>query len=142
MKKVLKWCAWIVGVFVLLGVGAALAGNSGSTGTADPLAVQQGAVAGESAPAKARKSTPPADLNAVESGTYEVGSDIRPGKYKTAGPDNGGPGCYWARRKNLDGGVGAIIANDYMQGPGVVVVKRTDAAFETNGCKTWHRVAS
>jgi hypothetical protein len=141
MKTVLKFWACVLGVFFLVGVIAALV-SSGAGRTTDPLDARQGAVAGESTPAKVRKVTPPADLNAVGSGTYEVGSDIRPGKYKTAGPDGSGGGCYWSRLKDLDGGVDSIVANDILQGPGVVVVKRSDAAFETNGCKTWHRVAS
>lgn len=68
-------------------------------------------------------------------GTYEVGVDIQPGKYKTAGGGLGGS-CYWARLKDTNGELDSIIANGNAQGPTTVTIKSGDGAFETT-CETW-----
>lgn len=69
-------------------------------------------------------------------GTYEVGSDMKPGKYKTKGPktDSIIPNCYWERSKG--DGVGSIIANDNLSGQGVVTVKEGET-FKSSGCQDW-----
>jgi hypothetical protein len=74
----------------------------------------------------------------VADGTHQVGVDIAPGRYKTAGPDQSSiiPNCYWQRAKNDSGEFSAIIANQNLQGPGSVTVK--DGEFVTfNGGCTW-----
>jgi hypothetical protein len=71
-------------------------------------------------------------------GTYLVGTDIKPGTYRTSGP--AGSGCYWARLKNTSGDSGSILANDNTDGPTVVTIKPTDGAFETSGCADWTRI--
>lgn len=86
----------------------------------------------EQAPAQPAQSGPRTTFSA---GTYEVGADIEPGKYKTTGPAAGGS-CYWARLKNTDGGFDAIIANGNTEGPATVTIAKSDAAFETTDC-TW-----
>lgn len=68
-------------------------------------------------------------------GTWEVGVDIAPGKYKTTGTS--GYGCYYARLKTGDGSMGDIIDNNISQGPATVTIKSTDGYFETNGCDSW-----
>ncbi len=74
----------------------------------------------------------------VGEGTWEVGADIKAGRYKTAGPSEDGLGiCYWARLSATDGE--SIIVNGLPQGPSVVTIKKSDAAFETNGCAPWIR---
>lgn len=69
-------------------------------------------------------------------GTYLVGSDIRPGTYKAAAS----PGCYWARPRDLNGGVDSIIDNNNADGVVVVTIKSTDKAFEASGCADFHRI--
>lgn len=66
-------------------------------------------------------------------GTYRVGSDIKPGTYRTRGAD----GCYWARLHDFSGGLTSILANDNATGPAVVTILRSDRGFETNGCGNW-----
>lgn len=76
----------------------------------------------------------------VGDGTWEVGTDIRPGKYKTSGPADSDVGwCYWERMKDLDSDFGSIIANGNADGPTVVRIKKGDAAFKTSGCSDWVR---
>ena len=68
-------------------------------------------------------------------GVWEVGKEIMPGTYTT----NGGTSCYWARTRNLNGGVGGIIANGNPSGHVVVTIEPTDKGFTTQGCGTWTR---
>jgi hypothetical protein len=101
--------------------------------TAPPVTVTKPAP-----PAKTVTAAPPEAAVAFEGdGTYEVGVDIKPGKYKTAG----GEGCYWARLKNLDGDLDAILANNLSDGPQTVTIKKTDKGFETSNCVAWRKVA-
>ena len=75
-------------------------------------------------------------------GTYRVGADIAPGTYRTAGPkpSSSFPLCYWERQSDLSGTFGAIIANENLQGPGVVTIAASDKGFKTSGCQTWSQV--
>ena len=68
-------------------------------------------------------------------GTYEVGTEIEPGKYKTPGPEGSFPLCYWARLRNTNGDFDSIITNGNAQGPTTITISTSDAAFETS-C-TW-----
>ena len=68
-------------------------------------------------------------------GVWEVGKEIMPGTYTT----NGGTSCYWARTRNLNGGIGGIIANGNPSGHVVVTIEPTDKGFTTQGCGTWTR---
>ncbi|ARZ69714.1 hypothetical protein M1P56_02475 [Streptomyces sp. HU2014] len=70
-------------------------------------------------------------------GTFQVGSDIKPGTYRSTGNKLG---CYWERAKDSSGGLDSILANDNVQGASYVTVKADDKIFKTRGCKGWHRV--
>ncbi|MFH0515916.1 hypothetical protein ACHBTE_01900 [Streptomyces sp. M41] len=73
-------------------------------------------------------------------GTYVVGSDIEPGTYRTAGPqDTAIPNCYWARLRGTSGEFNEIIANGNTAGPTTVTIASGDEAFQTTGCQTWKR---
>jgi hypothetical protein len=78
-------------------------------------------------------------------GTYEVGNapdQIKPGKYKTAGPTEGHSwGGYWERVKNLDDKLDSIIDNGNVEGPSVLTVKKSDYAVKFTGNSTWQRVS-
>lgn len=74
-------------------------------------------------------STPLPDPNSFSDGTYEVGVDIQPGKYKSPGGDS----CYWARlAKDQED----ILDNDLTDGPTTFTVKPTDGFVELSRC-TW-----
>lgn len=97
------------------------------TVTAPPVTVTKPAP-----PAKTVTAAPPQAPAAMEEpGTYMVGTDVKPGTYKS----EGGEGCYWERLKSLDGGFTAIIANDFVDGgTTIVTIKKTDKAFKFNDC--------
>jgi hypothetical protein len=82
--------------------------------------------------------TDPTLPTTVGAGVWEVGVDMAPGKYKTAGTD--GYGCYHARLRTGDGSLADILANGFSQGPVTVVVRDSDGYFETSGCHDWIRV--
>ncbi|MEV5987010.1 hypothetical protein AB0L85_18620 [Streptomyces sp. NPDC052051] len=86
---------------------------------------------------KATHAPGPADSFSGE-GEYVVGEDIKPGTYKTAGPE-GGFGCYWERAKDASGEFGSIIANNNLQGPGRVTLNNGEY-FKTNRCQEWKKV--
>ncbi|MGW6291118.1 hypothetical protein [Streptomyces sp. NPDC055058] len=87
-------------------------------------------------PKKTKKPGPPSSFSGE--GEYLVGDDIRPGTYKTAGPD-GDFGCYWERAKDASGEFESIIANNNLNGPGRVTLNKGEY-FKTNRCEEWKRV--
>jgi hypothetical protein len=78
---------------------------------------------------------PPGPKVEFGSGTWEVGVDVQPGKYKTSGPEGSLP-CYWARLKDTSGDLGSIINNSILDGPGTVTINEGEL-FETSGCAEW-----
>lgn len=73
-------------------------------------------------------------------GTYEVGVDIQPGRYKVTVPADSII-CSYQRLKDDTGDSGSIIAIEVKQ-PGAkasVTVKESDGFFESAGCGEWQR---
>jgi hypothetical protein len=71
-------------------------------------------------------------------GTYLVGSDIKPGTYRSEGKNK--YGCYWARLSDTTGEGDAIIANGNAEGPAIVKIAAGDRAFQTTDCKPWEKI--
>jgi hypothetical protein len=67
-------------------------------------------------------------------GTYQVGTDVQPGTYRTR---EGSTNCYYERLKDFTGGMNSIIANGNTNAPAIVTIKITDAGFNSQGCGTW-----
>lgn len=65
-------------------------------------------------------------------GMYEVGSDMKPGRYKTSGS----PDCYYAILNSTD--TSDIADNNLPGGPAFVTV-REGQYFESRGCADWVR---
>jgi hypothetical protein len=110
-----------------------------SSGGGDPARTSSGAptVGAVPTPTPTPDPEPAGPLSTFGAGTYEVGTgdgQVAPGKYKTTGPDDGAPSCYWARLKNLEGDLSSITANNNAEGPTVVTISPKDAAFQT-GCE-------
>lgn len=144
----------VVALFVGVGIGA-----SGGSGTADgstsaaeaqprPTATVTETARAEAEPAPTVTETVTAQPKKTEEpgpassfageGEYVVGEDIKPGTYKTAGPE-GEFGCYWERAKDASGEFDSIIANNNLEGPGRVTLKKGEY-FKTNRCQEWKRV--
>lgn len=78
----------------------------------------------------------------VSDGIFEVGPEIKPGKYKTAGPDKDSimPVCYFERKRDLDDNFESIIANEAISGPATMKVGKGDAYVEFSGGCVWKKV--
>lgn len=90
-------------------------------------------------PAPTYPPAPPkqqASSGGIEDGTYEVGAEIAPGKYKSDGSDL----CYWALLNSSD--EGDIRTNHFGAGKTTVTIKPTDKYFQTRGCPGWVSVPS
>ncbi|MHC1559559.1 flagellar basal body-associated FliL family protein [Actinomycetospora sp. C-140] len=83
----------------------------------------------------ASASTAPAAGSSFSSGTYEVGTEIEPGTYRTSGSDF----CYWSRLNSNDGELGSINANGFADGPSSMSVKAGDKYIEFSGTCSWTR---
>ena len=75
-----------------------------------------------------------ATAQAIDAGTYRVGSDIQPGIYAGNPGSEAGDSCYWERLSGASGELGDIISNDIARGQFYVEVKSTDSYF-TVGCE-------
>ena len=83
-------------------------------------------------PAPTKTPIPPTatpDPNLLAPGTYLVGSEIKPGLYR--GQAGSSQSCYWARLKDLAGGMDSILANDNATGKFFVQVLASDKALTT-----------
>lgn len=127
-----RW-PWVVGgVAALIVIGSVVSTTSPKQSVYHPSYPPPSAAAAEAPPAQS------GPLTTFSDGTYEVGVDIEPGRYKTAGPDKSDllPMCYWERAKDDSGTFRSIIANDNLQGPGSVSVKQGEFLKVSGGC-TW-----
>ncbi|MCU9612405.1 hypothetical protein OEV98_02365 [Caldibacillus lycopersici] len=79
----------------------------------------------------------PEMLTSFSDGTYIVGKDISPGKYKSDGGDSFG---YWARLSGFSGELDDIIANGNPEGPTIVEIAEGDIGFQTFGNGKWTKV--
>lgn len=73
-------------------------------------------------------------------GTFEVGTEVKPGTYETTAHLTGGrvDGCYWER----GGSNGHIIANNFITATKKVrvTIRSSDEMFTSRGCGDWVRV--
>lgn len=84
-------------------------------------------------PATTKPAPPPAPT--FSDGTYEVGSEIKAGTYKTRDG-----GCYWERLKGFSGDFEDIIANDNTSGPGRMTIRSSDKGVMFSGGCTWTKI--
>lgn len=125
--------AALVCVLWLLVFGAYAA--SQPAGSTDPAASTSHAPTPTAAAAPVKPSGP---ATSIGDGTYQVGTDIAAGRYKTPGPDPDAviKYCYWARTRDDSGDSAAILANGNTNGPGSVTVKQGEF-FTVSGDCTW-----
>jgi hypothetical protein len=89
-----------------------------------------------SASATPSHAAPQGARTTFDDGTWLVGRDIKPGKYKATVPADS-YGCYWARQKESHDADQIIENHVAMKGQTIVTIKKTDYTFDTNGCGTW-----
>lgn len=114
---------------------AALIGLACGAGPRNDTAADAPPAAGQPAPTTTAAKAP----GGFGEGMYEVGADIKPGKYKTTVPADA-INCYWARLNSLDTSDIADNGNLSPGGKGLVQVKKADKAVEFSGACTWTAV--
>lgn len=136
--------------FVVIGAVSANAGGDGKDGGSGGGDKGSSASAGHrSGGAKdsggAGKSDAKSDAKPAEKkaafggdGEYQVGTDVKPGTYRTTGNDDGM--CYWERAKDASGELDSLLANDNVSGTSYVTIKPTDKLFKSSGCEDWEAV--
>ena len=91
----------------------------------------------------AKSATPRPTIPAgVGHGAYEVGVDIQPGRYRSAGPEEPFPMCSFARLKTAGASYldfDEVIDIQNVMGPAIVNIKPTDGGVFTQGCQPWTR---
>ncbi len=103
-------------------------GAAGGLASADPPAPP---------PAPAPAPAPAGPKTSIDhDGTFAVGTDIEPGTYTSAGPQDNGV-CYWKRVAGDDGK--QVVDNAMSKKPQVVRIDPTDKAFKTDGCQPWQK---
>jgi len=68
-------------------------------------------------------------------GVFNVGTDIVPGVYTSAGPVGSGV-CYW---KRVGDDAQQPIDNAMSKKPQIVKIDPTDKTFKTDGCQAWQK---
>ncbi|MEU9173300.1 hypothetical protein AB0D34_36975 [Streptomyces sp. NPDC048420] len=136
----------VVGV-VVIGVVSANAGDNGGSGDSD-TASSGGKSSSASAERESGGKKGSQDAGKVEvaekkaafsgDGDFQVGSDVKPGTYRTTGNSDGM--CYWERAKDASGEMDSLLANDNVTGTGYVTVKATDKLFKSSDCNDWETV--
>ena len=77
----------------------------------------------------------PGAVSTFGDGTFVVGADIRPGRYRAV---DLGAFCSWSRLSGFSGGFDDIIAIEIPQGASALVdIRPTDVGFESSGCGPW-----
>ncbi|KOV89177.1 MULTISPECIES: hypothetical protein [unclassified Streptomyces] len=135
----------VVGI-VVIGAVSANAGSDGKDGGSGGGDKGSSASAQhESGGRKGSGDAKKADAKAEEKkaaiggdGEYQVGTDVKPGTYRTTGNADGM--CYWERAKDASGELDSLLANDNVSGTSYVTVKPTDKLFKSSGCEDWEAV--
>ncbi|MDH6513724.1 hypothetical protein M2163_009304 [Streptomyces sp. SAI-135] len=128
-------------VSLLVGVLIGLTGNPNTDKASPSATVTTTATATQIAAGNSQPSASKVPSDGIPGdGTYVVGSDIKPGTYRSEGPQGGlVTSCYWARLSSTSGEAKDIIANDATSGQATVTIAATDKAFTTTGCKAWKK---
>lgn len=132
----------VVGI-VVIGAVSANAGNDSSDSTSsDKGSSASGqAKSGGSSGSSKKGSAEAAEEKKVAfegDGDFQVGSDIKPGTYRTTGNEDGM--CYWERAKDSSGEMDSLLANDNVTGTSYVTVKASDKLFKSSDCNDWEAV--
>ena len=146
------WLTLIITAVVALGLGGIIGGSvDGTATTAEPNATATATVTAiETAQAEptptatkaptTKNTTKPKSKSTMEEGTYEIGVDAKPGRYKTRVPEDSS-GCYWEKAKDDSGEFDSLIANGEVNAGGrqSITLKRGQF-FLSDDCGTWIRV--
>lgn len=128
----------VVGLCVVMGIGLGTGNQNGTQGYVTPSANAQPKGTRAAPKAKAVPQVKP-KVTKIDEGTFQVGKDVEPGRYKTSGMRENALMCYWHTAKDT--------TTDKIEDQGVVDKVGTQAYvtlkrgkwFQTSGCDTWVR---
>lgn len=112
------------------GEGGSNGAGSGGTGSAATGKQTDG---GEDAGTKPEK-----EVAFEGNGDFQVGTDVKPGTYRTTGNTDGM--CYWERAKDASGELDSLLANDNVTGTSYVTITSSDKIFSSSDCADWEAV--
>lgn len=133
IKTTIKWITIIIVALFSCAIIAAFVFGTGPNETAtNSIEIEDGGV--ETSAYGDEKSLPetPAS-NAIQAGTYKVGSDIQPGLYKVIVKDSFTDMGYIDRSKDAKMEFESIIANGIIFNSGYVRIKESDAYVKIQG---------
>lgn len=145
LRTSFKFIAYSAGLFIAFGSGTLFGAGGQAASNAlppAPIVAETPQVATkvetqvETVGEKAKPT--PTKAGIYDEGILLVPGEVKPGRYRAVVPSDS-YGCYYARLKNLDGGIDSIYDNGNGD-PGqkmTVTIKKTDKAFETSGCGNW-----
>lgn len=132
----------VVGVTIaVVGVNAVRQAGADSR-TADTARSAAPAASQPAAPIATQPAAAPAGQ--IGPGEWLVGTQVQPGTYRSAGPDEDGGYCMWSRKDSAGAGAGqGIIASDgsYDAAQMLVTIEGTDVVFLTRGCQPFELVS-
>lgn len=92
------------------------------------------AVSQAEAPARKGKTPRPAAIvRTFGDGTWEVGTEVKPGTYRATSTGT----CTWARLGEATGGLQPVLGTATGSGSRVVTVGKRDVAIRSSGCGRW-----
>ncbi|MFJ5141440.1 hypothetical protein [Streptomyces sp. NPDC088707] len=125
-------------VVAVIAIGAAMGGGGDTESPTAGAKQEQPAKQGGDKKAQNKAEDKPKGATIDGDGDFEVGSDAKPGLYRSTG--NKDAGCYWERAKDASADTDSILANDNVTGTSYVEIKATDKLFKSTGCGTWEAV--
>jgi hypothetical protein len=129
----------VVGIVVIGAVSANSGDDSGDSTSSD----KGSSASAQAKPGGEKETAPAAEEKKIAfegDGDFQVGSDIKPGTYRTSGNDDGM--CYWERAKDSSGEMDSLLANDNVTGTSYVTVKASDKLFKSSDCNDWEAVGT
>jgi hypothetical protein len=134
------WVAGALAVGITFGIPLGLAGAT-PAGDPTPGSAGTAAAAADPSPAPVSSSRAPSDSGTVQDGTWLVGEDIPPGRYRTVDVVPTDPPCYWERSDpSKAGALDGILANDLVSGGRPTVTLHEGEQFTSARCGAWTRV--
>lgn len=141
-RKRRKW-PWVVGaivlLFVIIGIASGGKDSTSSTTSAAAPAATAAATPGAKAAAPVTTEAPAAPaaegpVKTFGNGTFRVGTDIVPGRYRSPGPEDSiAPICYWDLTNDAGKIIDQGVSND---GPSIATLKK-GLLFKSSGCQDW-----
>lgn len=129
----------IVGLCMVMSIGLGTGGQTGTKGyvTPSPIGTPKGTPGLGTKPKP--KAKPEVKVIKIDEGMFEVGPDVKPGRYKTSGMRPDGLICYWHTAKDMtDEKIKVQGVADKEGAQAYVTLNRGDW-FKTSGCAPWVR---